>query len=381
MKKIVFLILILAVLLLAVACENEAVTTAPETTADADTTLPITTSEAIFRTDSIKAITLYGQYGGGEGEKVPDENLFEFTTWLKTFEIDKEAEKPLSPGTNTYWVEIEYSDGTVVKKGLDAVEIEGRLYYVKHSKAPEWFQTILPEPFVTTKPMPLAYPESYTAELGCVQSCCGGVITDVREKFDVISPSVETYSSDELPESFRDHSLTVDSTEAERIAVLKRMFETLAEEEMDWALYSVSVETEVRVMGIPKKYDHFVSAKDCAEGAEINYCFVFRRTISGYLTQADYMAHTEADGTVWFVSAVSAVNLNRFADVEIEREALDAVVQRLGGQGVTISATLCTGTKSLYLVVDAAKELGDGSVHVETIASKYFILIAQLVTE
>lgn len=38
MKKFIFLILILAVLLLAVACGNEAVTTAPETTADAVTT-------------------------------------------------------------------------------------------------------------------------------------------------------------------------------------------------------------------------------------------------------------------------------------------------------------------------------------------------------
>ena len=381
MKKFIFLISILAVLFLAVACGNEAVTTAPETTADADTTLPITTSEAIFRTDSIKAITLYGQYGGGEGEKVDDEYLPELTAWLKSFAIDKEADNPLPPGTNTYWVEIEYSDGTVVKKGLDAVEVAGRLYYVKHAEAPEWLQTILPEPFVATKPMPLVYPDSYTAELGCVQSCCGGVITDVREKFDVISPSVETYSSDELPESFRDHSLTVDSTEAERIAVLKRMFEALAEEEMDLALYSVSVETEVRVMGIPKKYDHFVPAKDCAEGAEINYCFEFRRNICGYSTQASYTVHTEADGEVWFVSVVSAVNLNRFADVELDREALDAILQKLSGKNVTVSATLCTGAKSLYLVVDAAKELGDGSVHVETIASKYFILIAQLVTE
>lgn len=376
MKKLVWLILILATLLLTVACGSEVVTTSPDTANP-----PITTAETIFYTSEIKAITLYGQYGEGEGKKVPDEKLSEFTAWLKTFAIDKEANKPLPPGTNTYCLEIEYLDGTVVKTGLDAVEVAGNLYYVKHGEAPEWFGTILPEPFVTTKPKLVIYPDSYAAELGSVQSCCGGVITDVSEKFDVIRPSVETYSSEELPETLGDHSLTVDSTEAERIAVLKTMFETLAEEKIDWNLYSVSVETEVRVMGSPKKFDYFVSAKECAEGAEVNYCFVFNRTISGYPTQAYYKAYTEADGSVWLVSVVSAVNLNRFCDVELDREALDAVVQRLGGANVTVSATLCTGAKSLYLVVDTAEEMGDGTMHVETIARKYFILVAEFVTE
>lgn len=373
MKKFIFLILILAVLLLAVACGSEAVTTVPDTENP-----PTTTAETIFYTSEIKAITLYGQYGEGEGKKVPDEKLSEFTAWLKTFAIDKEADKPLPPGTNTYCLEIEYLDGTVVKTGLDAVEVAGRLYYVKHAEEPEWLQTILPDPFVTTKPMPLVYPDSYTAELGCVQSCCGGVITDVREKFALLTPVLEMYSSEELPESSGEHSLTVDSTEAERIAVLKTMFEALAEEKIDWALYSVSVETEVRVAGSPQTYDYFVPAKDCAEGAEVNYCFVFNRTMSGYPTRACYKAHTEADGSVWFVSVVSAVKLDKFSGVEIDREALDAVVQRLGGEGVTISATLCTSAKNLYLVVDTAKELGDGTVHVETIARTYYILVATL---
>lgn len=384
MKKFIFLFLILPTLLLAVACGRDIVTTTPDTanppieTSIAATTTAPETTETIFNTHSIKSITLYGQYGKGEGKKVPDEKLSEFTAWLKTFAIDKEADKPLPPGINTYWVEIEYSDGTVVKKGLDAVEVAGRLYYVKHAEEPEGLQTILPDPFVTTKPMPLVYPDSYVAELGSVQSCCSGVITDVSEKFDVIRPSVETYSSEELPGTLGDHSLTVDSTEAERIAVLKTMFETLAEEKIDWNLYSVSVETEVRVMGSPQKFDYFVSAKECAEGAEVNYCFVFNRTISGYPTQAYYKAYTEADGSVWLVSVVSAINLNRFCGVELDREALDAVVQRFGGANVTVSATLCTGAKSLYLVVDTAEEMGDGTVHVETIARTYYILVATL---
>lgn len=231
----------------------------------------------------------------------------------------------------------------------------------------------------TTEEMPrFLYPDGYTAELGSVQSCCSGVITDVRDKFDVVVPSLETYFSKELPEYFGDHSLTADSTEAERIAVLKTMLESFAEEKIDWDFYSVSVETEVRVKGIPTTYDSFVSVSDCAEGAEVNYTFVFTRTISGYPTQKYAKVNTEADGTVWFLSVVSAVNLERFGNVEIDREALDAVVQRLGGERVTVSATLCTGSKSLYLVVDAAKEMGDGTVHVETIASQYYILVATL---
>ena len=78
------------------------------------------------------------------------------------------------------------------------------------------------------------------------------------------------------------------------------------------------------------------------------------------------------------MSVVSAVNLNRFADVELDREALDAILQKLSGKNVTVSATLCTGAKSLYLVVNTAKELGDGTVHVETIARTYYILVATL---
>ena len=73
--------------------------------------------------------------------------------------------------------------------------------------------------------------------------------------------------------------------------------------------------------------------------------------------------------------------MNRFGGVELDRDALDAVVQKLGGANVTVSATLCTGAKSLYLVVNTAEEMGDGTIHVETIARKYFILVAELVTE
>ena len=378
MKKFIFLISILSVVLLAVACGNEAVTTLPNTTNPPDTEAPTTTAEVVFHTDSIKTITLYGQYGGGEGQKVPDEKFTELIAWLKTFAIDKEADDPLLPGTNMYCLEIEYLDGTVVKKGLDAVEVAGRLYYVKHAEEPEWFKTILPEPYVTTKPTLIVYPDSYTAELGKVMSCCSGVLTDVSEKFDLLTPLLEMYSSDELPEYFSDHTLNVNSTEEERVAVLKTMLETYAEEKIDWELYSVSIETEVRVAGIPKTYDYFVAAKDCVEGAEVNYTFVFTRTISGYPTQARYKVNTEADGAVWFLSVVSAVKLDKFSGVEIDREALDAVVKRLGGERVTIGATLCTSSKNLYLVVTAQKEMGDGTVHVETVASTYYILVATL---
>ena len=98
---------------------------------------------AIFNTKNIKRITFYAYYGNGKGSDVPAEHLGEITTWLDSFTIDKEVPELIPPGTNTINVEIEYFDGTIVKKGLDTTTVDGITYYIKGDTAPECYEEII----------------------------------------------------------------------------------------------------------------------------------------------------------------------------------------------------------------------------------------------
>ena len=100
-------------------------------------------SSMIFNTDNIKRITLYSYYGQGKGSDVTDKDMTEIINWLETFEIDREVDDLLPPGTNTCHIEIEYLDGKVVKKGLDVMEIDGSSYYVKSAPMPDCYWEII----------------------------------------------------------------------------------------------------------------------------------------------------------------------------------------------------------------------------------------------
>ena len=98
---------------------------------------------AIFNTKNIKRITFYAYYGIGNGSDVPVEHLDEIITWLDSFTIDKEVPELIPPGTNTINVEIEYFDGTIVKKGLDTTTVDGITYYIKGDNSPECYEEII----------------------------------------------------------------------------------------------------------------------------------------------------------------------------------------------------------------------------------------------
>ncbi len=103
-----------------------------------------TADKSVFQTKNIESITFYAYYGEGKGSKVPAEKLSEYITWLGTFTIDKKAEDGmLPPGTNTYFVEIEYLDGTVIKRGLDVIDVDGTAYYLGHAAYPDSFMNII----------------------------------------------------------------------------------------------------------------------------------------------------------------------------------------------------------------------------------------------
>ena len=142
MKKLLTVFLCGIILLCFAACgknTNSNIQSA-ESTNQNDTNNQTT---AIFNTKNIKRITFYAYYGGGKGSDVPAEHLDEIIIWLDSFMIDKEVPELLPPGTNTIHVEIEYLDGTIVKRGLDTATVNGITYYTKGDTAPECYEEIV----------------------------------------------------------------------------------------------------------------------------------------------------------------------------------------------------------------------------------------------
>lgn len=104
------------------------------------------TYPSVFITENITNITFYAYYGMGKGSEVPLEHMTEIINWLNSFTIDGEVtDEDVPPGTNTYYVEIEYSDGTVIKEGLDIIIIDGTIYRLDKAQYPECFMDIISE--------------------------------------------------------------------------------------------------------------------------------------------------------------------------------------------------------------------------------------------
>ena len=151
MKRILSVVLCVLLLFCFAACDEETdaqpVTARTAEASHAETTLaePSQTNEKtlVFDTENIKRITFYAYYGNGKGSDVPVEHLDEIITWLDSFTIDKEVPELIPPGTNTIKVEIEYFDGTIVKKGLDTTTVDGITYYIKGDNSPACYEEII----------------------------------------------------------------------------------------------------------------------------------------------------------------------------------------------------------------------------------------------
>lgn len=110
-----------------------------------ETDEPTENSTSVFETENIERITFYAYYGNGTGSDVPAESLAEITAWLDSFKIDVDRKVPeaLPPGTNTIHVEIEYSDGSIIKCGMDTAVINGATYYISGDSSPECYDEII----------------------------------------------------------------------------------------------------------------------------------------------------------------------------------------------------------------------------------------------
>ena len=144
MKKIFVAFICVIILLCLAACGEDADNNAQptESTSEKETDGQ---ASGVFNTESIKRITFYAYYGYGSGSDVPAEHLDEISAWLASFDIDTDREVPdvIPPGTNSIHVEIEYSDGNIVKQGMDTATVGGATYYISGNAAPECYYEIM----------------------------------------------------------------------------------------------------------------------------------------------------------------------------------------------------------------------------------------------
>ena len=110
---------------------------------ESDNDQPTKPVEDVFNTRNIVRITFYAYYGGGKGSDVPAENMAEIINWLNSFAVGEKAPDLLPPGTGTWQVEIEYADGTIVKRSLDTITIDGDIYYLHSDPQPEILKRIM----------------------------------------------------------------------------------------------------------------------------------------------------------------------------------------------------------------------------------------------
>ena len=100
-------------------------------------------AKPVFETDNVCRITFYAYYGAGIGSEVPAEHMAEIVDWLDSFRAGRMVFGMIPPGTNTVCVEIEYTDGKIIKEGLDTAQIGWIVYYTKSNGAPDCFSEIL----------------------------------------------------------------------------------------------------------------------------------------------------------------------------------------------------------------------------------------------
>ena len=144
MKKLLSLFLSIIMLLCFTACNENATNKTSHTKNSKTYDTLFDTYPSVFVTENITSITFYAYYGGGKGSKVPEDHMDEIINWLDSFTINREAtDDDVLDGTNTYYVEIEYSDGTIIKEGLDVITIDRTRYLLKKEPYPSCFENII----------------------------------------------------------------------------------------------------------------------------------------------------------------------------------------------------------------------------------------------
>lgn len=99
-----------------------------------------TEGKPVVDTENISLILCCGLPDAVEGIEVPPEDMAEMTDWLGGFTAGRPVgSQPLAPGSNSYWVVIEYGDGRQITFGLDATEVDGVTCHIEREPLPDCF--------------------------------------------------------------------------------------------------------------------------------------------------------------------------------------------------------------------------------------------------
>lgn len=93
----------------------------------------------VIDTNNISRILCFGLPDARDGLAVTPEDMEEMTAWLATFVYGGKVKGPLPPGTNSYWITVEYHDGRSITTGIDAADVEGVSYYIERDPLPDCF--------------------------------------------------------------------------------------------------------------------------------------------------------------------------------------------------------------------------------------------------
>ena len=97
-------------------------------------------NKPVVNTANVSRILCCGLPDAADGIELPSEDMPEMIAWLESFTVGSPvSSKGLPPGSNSYWIIIEYRDGQSTAVGIDAVEYDGKLYFVEREPVPDCF--------------------------------------------------------------------------------------------------------------------------------------------------------------------------------------------------------------------------------------------------
>lgn len=99
-------------------------------------------SQAVFNTDGITGITFFSANPDESPAMVPAAYMDEIKAWLDLFRRGEpvDAARGAAPGADSISVQIEYSDGTIMKNSLGTINIDGTQYYLLSPQKPAcWY--------------------------------------------------------------------------------------------------------------------------------------------------------------------------------------------------------------------------------------------------
>ena len=97
----------------------------------------------VVDTQNVSRILCCGLPDAVDGIELPQEDMAEIIAWLDGFEVGSRIDdRGLPPGSNSYWVILEYGNGRSVSVMPDSVEYDGETYHIEREPLPDCFHEV-----------------------------------------------------------------------------------------------------------------------------------------------------------------------------------------------------------------------------------------------